>query len=390
MDIDVFANKELDQMETDVTSEPLPDLIPSVEKPDSRHEPETEVPSLVEKTSPLGPDVQNDTSTLDNGNTLVENGAISLEDSLATVEKTVESDIPTVENSFPTMQNPNPLIENELLKPPEETVSFAPEVQAPVPTPPPITPVKAPEESLLLDSEDEVEAETEVVIPTKKYLADNNFVLLEDVIKQGVDENNKLKYPLKGIVFSYTSLSVDSKIIWKTLCKEGERVYVYQKIIDSRTFRYDQRRKMEMPSEETKSKDPEAGYLRFGSFNLDKFLAQILDFCVDFDPIKSEELVQFGYRFGAEQIFEMSKDYYDEMFFFHGDGGYSSISKDLSESLYGRRPSEAELVSQSKRDRRRVEKFTRQRKCSQICINLFGRKYIFLPGSGQKVYLFAN
>ena len=201
MDIDVLANKELDQMETDVTSEPLPDLIPSVEKPDSRHEPETEVPSLVEKTSPLELGIQNDTSTLDNGNTLVENGAISLEDSLATVEKTVESDVPTVENSFPTIQNPNPLIEDEFQKPPEETVSFAPEVQAPVPTPPPITPVKAPEESLLLDSEDEVEAETEVVIPTKKYLADNNFVLLEDVIKQGVDENNKLKYDLKGIVF---------------------------------------------------------------------------------------------------------------------------------------------------------------------------------------------
>ena len=48
---------------------------------------------------------------------------------------------------------------------------------------------------------------------------------------------------------------------------------MYQKIIDYRTLLYDQRKRMEMPTEEKRAKDNEAGYLRLGSrsFYSDKF-----------------------------------------------------------------------------------------------------------------------
>ena len=57
------------------------------------------------------------------------------------------------------------------------------------------------------------------------------------------------------------------KYQWRTLAKEGERPYVYQKVIDRRTFKHSLKTKLDFPSEEQRMKDAEAGYLRLGSHN---------------------------------------------------------------------------------------------------------------------------
>ena len=201
--MDIDAVLEPDQMETDVALEPLPDLVPDVEKSDSLPAPlpEVEDSAALEKP-PLETDIENGVLTVENDNTPVESGTPTLEDSPATVEKppSLEADIPMVENNLPNVENGIPMIESELQKPLEETVSFAPEFQAPIVTPPPVVSTNAPDESLLMDEEME-NRPTEVEIPTKKFLSEHNFVLIEDIIKSGVDENNKLKYQFKGTVF---------------------------------------------------------------------------------------------------------------------------------------------------------------------------------------------
>ena len=80
-------------------------------------------------------------------------------------------------------------------------MSFAPEVAAP--TPPPLIPAPVPADNFVdIDSEDEHEAEAEVVIPSLKYLKEKKFVLLEDVIKAGVDENKFLN-SLRAVTFNF-------------------------------------------------------------------------------------------------------------------------------------------------------------------------------------------
>ena len=108
---------------------------------------------------------------------------------------------------------------------------------------------------------------------------------------------------------------------------------------------------------------------------------KVISIRVSFESFQSEELVQFGFRITAENILEENPEYYDQMYFFHGDGGFSgwAIQRSLSESLYGPRPNDSELGSEKKTVKRRRDKKIRQRKVSQLCIDLFKRKYIFLP-----------